>query len=156
MRERTMGMRHGTQRGFTLIELMIVVTVLGILAMIAYPSYSDYIKRGKIAEAASQLGQWRTKMEQYFLDNRTYLDSAGNCGVPAPSGGDIKYFTYTCPTKTASTYTLQAVGNASEGMSGFTYTLDQADTKQTTAAPAGWAAATMPTNCWIKKKGGTC
>ena len=109
MRERTMGMRHGTQRGFTLIELMIVVTVLGILAMIAYPSYSDYIKRGKIAEAASQLGQWRTKMEQYFLDNRTYLDSAGNCGVPAPSGGDIKYFTYTCPTKTASTYTLQAV-----------------------------------------------
>ena len=45
---------------------------------------------------------------------------------------------------------------ATEGMGGFTYTINQANARQTTAAPAGWAAAAMPTNCWISKKGGVC
>jgi type IV pilus assembly protein PilE len=168
LRERTMGKQggkqdgkhdgklHATQGGFTLLELLIVVAVIGILGMIALPSYSDYVKRGKIAEAASQLGQWRGKMEHYFLDNRSFLDAGGNCGVPAPTGADVKHFTYTCPVKSANTYTLQATGNAASGMSGFTYTIDHQNAKQTTAAPAGWAAATMPTNCWITKKGGVC
>ena len=60
----------GKQRGFTLIELMVVVVVIGILAAIGYPSYTDYIRRGKIAEATATLGDWRTKMETYYLDNR--------------------------------------------------------------------------------------
>ena len=151
-----MGQQRSTQRGFTLIELMIVVVVVAILSMIALPSYNDYIRRGKIAEATSQLGQWRTKMEQYFLDNRSYVNGGGACGAPVPTGGDIKYFTYTCPGPTASTFTLQADGVATEGMGGFTYTINQANARQTTAAPAGWAAAAMPTNCWISKKGGVC
>jgi type IV pilus assembly protein PilE len=151
-----MGLPRSTQRGFTLIELMIVVVVVAILSMIALPSYNDYIRRGKIAEATSQLGQWRTKMEQYCLDNRTYVNGGGVCGAPVPTGGDIKCFAYTCPGPSASTFTLQAVGVATEGMGGFTYTIDQTNARQTTAAPAGWAAATMPTNCWISKKGGIC
>lgn len=151
-----MATQRGTQRGFTLLELLMVVAVIGILGMIALPSYSDYVKRGKIAEATSQLGLWRTKMEQFFLDNRTYLDAVGACGAPVPTGGDLKNFTYTCPGPTASTFTLQADGNVAEGMNGFTYTINQQNVKQTTAAPTGWAAASMPTNCWVTKKGGVC
>jgi len=41
-------------------------------------------------------------------------------------------------------------------MTGFTYTIDQQNTRQTTAAPTGWAASAMPASCWITKKGGVC
>lgn len=137
--------------GFTLIEVMIVVAIVAILATVAYPAYDDYVRRGKVAEAAAQLAHWRTRMEQYFLDNRSYLNAAGtSCGVPAPTGAEVKYFAYTCPGTTATSYLLTATGD------GFTFTVDQTNARQTTAAPAGWTAAAMPANCWIRKKGGVC
>ena len=68
-------------RGFTLIELMIVVGIMAILASIAIPSYSEYVRRSRITEAVSALSGMRVKMEQYFQDNRTY---AGACAA-APS-----------------------------------------------------------------------
>lgn len=146
------------QRGFTLLELMIVVAVIGILAMIGFPSYADYVKRGKIAEATSSLADARVKMEQFFLDNRTYV---GSNAASLPCNATVlglgkKHFTYACSNLGAGTYTVTATGVAGEGMSGFTYTIDQQNARQTTAAPAGWAAATMPANCWITKKGGVC
>jgi type IV pilus assembly protein PilE len=140
--------------GFTLIEVMIVVVIIGILATVGYPAYTDYVRRGKIAEATAQLGVWRAKMEQYFLDNRTYIDAGGNCGVPVPSGGDIKYFTFTCPGPTASAYTLQADGVAAQGMGGFTYTINQQNAKASTiSGVSGWTGST---SCWVTKKGGVC
>jgi type IV pilus assembly protein PilE len=140
--------------GFTLIEVMIAVVVVGILASIAYPAYTDYVRRGKIAEATSELGVWRAKMEQYFLDNRTYVDGGGNCGVAAPSGAAVKYFTFTCPGPTATAYTLQAAGVAAQGMSGFTYTINQQNAKSSTiTGVTGW---TGNANCWVTKKGGVC
>ena len=63
-------------RGFTLIEVMIVVAIVAVLAAIALPNYADYVKRGKIIEATSALSDLRTRYEQYYLDNRTY---AGGC-----------------------------------------------------------------------------
>jgi prepilin-type N-terminal cleavage/methylation domain-containing protein len=53
-------------KGFTLIELMIVVAVVGILTAIAVPSYTNYVIRGKIPEATSQLASKRVQMEQFF------------------------------------------------------------------------------------------
>jgi type IV pilus assembly protein PilE len=132
--------------GFTLMELIIVVAIVGLLAAFAIPGYTDYVMRSKIAEATSGLSDGRVKLEQFFQDNRTYV------GGPTPP--NTANFQFTLPTATTSAYTLTATGIAS--MAGFTYTLDQANARRTTAAPTGWAAGTMPATCWISKKGGQC
>jgi len=64
--------------GFSLIELMIVVAVIVVIASIAIPSYGDYVRRGRIADATAALSDTRVKLEQFFLDNRTYVGFA-NC-----------------------------------------------------------------------------
>jgi type IV pilus assembly protein PilE len=143
------------QKGFTLIELLIVVAIVGILAAVALPAYSNYVTRGKIPEATSNLASKRVQMEQFYQDNRTYVGGSG-CTADTTSS---KYFDFSCTpapgvAPTTTVYTIQAVGKSS--MAGFTYTIDQSNTKQTTAAPVGWAAAAMPTSCWITKQGGTC
>jgi type IV pilus assembly protein PilE len=138
-------------KGFTLIELMVVVVVVGILATIGYPSYRDYLLRSKITEAVGNLADMRTKLEQFFLDNRTYLGAcvAGTV-APAPAG---RYFTYACSNLAGTTYTVTATGVAAEGMAGFTYTIDQANTRATVSVPAGWTASG---SCWTLKKDGSC
>ncbi len=133
-------------KGFTLLELLTVVAIIGILAAIAYPAYNDYITRSKIAEATSALSDGRIKMEQFFQDNRTYD------GGPAPAA--TTNFTYAAGNLSNTTYTLTATGIGA--MAGFTYTINQTNTRQTTAAPTGWAAAAMPAACWITRKGGAC
>ena len=138
-------------RGFTLIELMIVVAIVAILASVALPAYTEHVIRGKLVEAQGELAGMRSKLETFFLDNRTYIGAcAANTVAPLPVG---KYFAYTCPTLTANTYTVQAAGVAAEGMAGFTFTINQANVRATTSVPAGWAANAT---CWVTKKGGTC
>lgn len=141
------------QKGFTLVELMIVVTIVAILASIGIPAYNDYVLRGKLTEAMTELAAMRVRLEQYYQDNRTYV---GGCaaGTVAPLPSGTKYFTYTCPTLTASAFTVTADGVVAQGTGDFVYTIDQSNTKQTTDAPSGWG--TLPANCWVIKKGGGC
>src|SRR6202043_2582899 len=83
--------------GFTLLEVMIVVAIVAILAAIAIPNYSDYVKRGKIIEATSGLSDLRTRYEQYFLDNRTYV---GGCALIQPAvAPTVKAFDIACDTE---------------------------------------------------------
>ena len=141
-------------QGFTLIELMITVVIVAILASIAVPAYSDYILRGKITEAVSNLSDMRAKLEQYFQDNRSFIGACVSSTIaPLPSGSNAKYFTYTCPTLTASTFIVTATGNSTQGMSNFTYTINQSNAKATTSVPTGWIA---PGTCWALKKDGSC
>lgn len=138
------------QNGMTMIELMVVVAIIAILASFGIPSYRDYVIRGKLAEAYATLAAQRVKMEQFYQDLRTYNGACTNGTVaPTPTG---KYFNYACNIAD-QTYTITASGKSSEGVSGFTFTVDQNNGRATTAAPAGWTA--KPT-CWIRNKAGDC
>ncbi len=144
--------------GFSLIELMIALVVVAILTAVALPSYRDYVTRGKITEATTNLADMRFKLEQFFQDNRTYVGAcAAGTSAPLPTGA--RYFTYTCPTLTATAFTVTATGVTAQGMDGFVYTIDQANTQATTitggsqAATAGWTGNAA---CWVIRKGGSC
>ena len=137
-----------TQNGFTLIELMIVVVIVAILGAVAMPAYTDYLVRGKIPDATSNLATKRVQQEQFFQDNRTYVGGTGCVADTAAS----QYFDFSCTGVSATAYTLQAVGKGS--MAGFTYSLDQSNAKATAALPADWGTA--PVACWVIKKGGAC
>jgi type IV pilus assembly protein PilE len=143
------------QKAFTLIEVMIVVAIVAILSMIAVPSYTDYIRRGRITEAVGNLSDMRVKLEQYFQDNRTYVGAcvAGTV-APLPAAGGSSTFTFACPALTATTYLVRATGAGP--MTGFVYTIDQSNNRRTTGLPAGWAGAAATSTCWVLKKDGTC
>lgn len=139
-------------RGFTLIEVMIVVVIVAILASVALPAYSDYVRKSKLPEATSALATMRVKAEQYFADNRTYAGMEANC---AGWAGDVRYFSYDCGAPTAAAYTFTATGTATDIL-GFSYTINQGNTRTTSIvapAPTGWRATG---NCWITSKGQAC
>ena len=145
------------QTGFTLIELMVTIMIVAILAAIALPSYQQYIQRGKITEATSNLSSMQLQMEKYFADNRNYGN--GSCGVTAPSGAAARYFTITCAGTNADGsgnymgYTLTAAGKISEGMNGFTYTLNESNVRTSAFTVSGWNDSS---DCWVTKKGESC
>jgi type IV pilus assembly protein PilE len=138
--------------GFTLIELMVTVAIAAILASVAIPMYRDYIIRSRIIDATSRLSDFRVRMEQFFMDNRTY--AAGDaCGVASPADSDDAAFTISCAGATATAYTATATGKESKGMKNFIYTIVASGAKATTSVPSGWTAAT---GCWTTRKDGSC
>jgi type IV pilus assembly protein PilE len=136
-------------KGFTLIEVMLVAAIVAMLAIIGIPAYGDYVLRGKLVDASTQLSSGRVQLEQFFQDNRTYV------GWTCPAA--TKYFTFDCdtPARTASTYTLTAASKANQGLGAagdYTYTINQANAKATTK----FAGQAMAATCWLMKKGDSC
>jgi type IV pilus assembly protein PilE len=149
--------RTPRQQGFTLIEIMIVVAIVAVLAAIALPNYRDYVLRGRLTEAIGGIADARTKMEQFFADNRTYPASCVTTGTPSATQVKLQAlqnFTLSCSNLGATTYTVTATGAGPTA--GFVYTIDQNNTKGSaiSGVSSGWNATSA--TCWIINKGGQC
>jgi len=102
-------------KGFTLIEVLIVVIILGILATLAIPQFGKMRKRARLAEAWAGLGAVRTAQAVYFMEQDKYADAEGDLDFDPPSGGG---FTYDILAGSAADFTAQASGIGTTDFSG--------------------------------------
>jgi prepilin-type N-terminal cleavage/methylation domain-containing protein len=112
--------RSGNQKGFTLIEILIVIIIVGVLAGLAVPVYQAQVVRAYRQEALQTMGTTRESLMRYFAQNNgTYVGAditAAGCNLDycpnaAAAGGQTRYFTYTLGNLGAATFTLTATGN---------------------------------------------
>jgi len=108
-------MRKVGQKGFTLIELMIVVAIIGILAAVAYPSYTSYVKKGLRRSAQAQMMDIANRQQQFLLANRAYASYSAitSSGYSLPTELSAKYtpsITVGSSTVPSFTVTFTATG----------------------------------------------
>lgn len=140
--------RRLCQRGFTLIEVMIVVAIVAILAAVALPNYSEYVKRGQLVDGLAPLADMGAKMEQFFQDNRTYVNACQSAVAAKPA--DTARFIYECSEQTSS-FSVKATGRGA--MDGFVFTLTHTGARNTSGTPNAWTAGS---GCWSVRKDGGC
>lgn len=132
--------------GFTLIELMIVLVIVGILATIALPAYQDYVRKSRRAEAISLMLDLQLTQEKYRANNISYASSLAAMGVNSTyisNQVSASYYTISATSATNNTYTISAVAVGKQandnqyGTACTTLTINQSNIKS-------------PANCWRK------
>jgi type IV pilus assembly protein PilE len=162
------GPRRAT-RGFTLIELMIVLAIISILSAIAYPSYMAYILRSHRTDATRALMQASAKLEQFYSQNQSYNQDA-SAGTPyntdnngltllaalnlpiKPTDGSTTegYYRLSVSALAATSYTLKAIplGTQQKDTECGTFSLDSLGTRGAKAATTPDTTAATVSQCW--------
>lgn len=134
-----------TKKGFTLIELMIVVAIVSLLAMFAYPAYDSSMKKARRADAKSALMGLAQAMERHFTASNTYENAAAggtNTGAPAiypteaPIDGGTKFYDLRITAADGSSFTVEAQPKGGQANDG-TLALDSTGAKRW-KGNAGW------------------
>ncbi len=136
------------QQGFTLIEVMIVVAIIGILSAIALPSYNEYIRRGHRTEARASLLQMAQWMERAATANGIYPTAAANTAAVAAALSSAQKDRYTITmASTTSTFTVTASPKGAQATDKCgSYTLTQTGTRGASPLTGGATVA----DCWGK------
>ena len=136
-------------RGFTLVELMIVVAIVGIIAAVAVPNYIDYVRRGHVADMTSALSDAKLRVEQRYADSRTY-NNALCAADPGVEIQNTENHTVKCVTPDGQTYTITGTGK--DSIDGFIYSVTETGAKRSDLGDA-WGGAVFAGR-WVMKKGG--
>lgn len=102
------------QKGFTLMELMIVVAIIGIISAIAFPSYNSYMKKSRRADAKVGLSKLADKQERFYLQNNIYTTSFAATGLNTSTTSDEGYYTFAVTSANTAGFTLSATAVASK------------------------------------------
>lgn len=142
-------LKQKTQNGFTLIELMIVIAIIGILASLAVPAYQTYTKKAKFSEVVSAVSPYKTALEVCFQEQASLLNCTnGNNGVPAitpATAGYVLAGSGAVTNNDALTADITMTDSGINGLSGDTYILR--GVAANASSPIIWSKTANPGTC---------
>ena len=144
------------QRGFTLMELMIVVAIVAILAAIALPSYQEYVRAGRRGDAMNQVGSLQMALERWRAENPSFANCTGSpCGSgtypTVPDATASPYYSLAISGASGSAYTITATprsGSAQAGDRCGNFTLTNTGVRGVATGTLG--SGTTAEECWNK------
>ena len=129
------------QRGFSLIELMIAVAIVGILAAVAFPSYNKSMVKSRRAAAEAYLMEVAQKEQAYLLDARTYTNSLSTLGTSAPAEVSKYYTVAVTVTATAGqppSFVAKATPSSSKQTADGWLSISDTGAKDSSQSPGKW------------------